>query len=197
MTNHERIEAHNALIDEAIQKASSLPDANGGGSSEAVINSLTITENGTYNAPSGVDGYNPVTVNVPTESTCDSMVVDGILDRSIVEFTNTTAQTLATYAFYMCRMLNKVDTCATAIENYALGYTGLEVLILRSPTVVTLSGLMAFVGRYHSGWTEGSEYVGTVYVPSSLLQSYRASTNWITLFSYGWDLQPIEGSEYE
>ena len=33
--------------------------------SESVIEPLTITENGTYTAPEGVDGYNPVTVNVP------------------------------------------------------------------------------------------------------------------------------------
>jgi hypothetical protein len=31
----------------------------------AVIESKNITANGTYTAPSGVDGYNPVTVNVP------------------------------------------------------------------------------------------------------------------------------------
>ena len=31
----------------------------------AVIESKTITENGTYNPPSGVDGYAPVVVNVP------------------------------------------------------------------------------------------------------------------------------------
>ena len=35
-----------------------------GGGADPVINSLTITENGTYTAPSGVDGYSPVTVNV-------------------------------------------------------------------------------------------------------------------------------------
>ena len=35
-----------------------------GGSGEAVIRSLDVTENGTYSAPSGVDGYNPVNVNV-------------------------------------------------------------------------------------------------------------------------------------
>ena len=34
----------------------------GGGS--AVIQSLSVTQNGTYTAPSGVDGYSPVTVNV-------------------------------------------------------------------------------------------------------------------------------------
>lgn len=36
----------------------------GGGGADPVINPLTITENGTYTAPSGVDGYSPVTVNV-------------------------------------------------------------------------------------------------------------------------------------
>lgn len=30
-----------------------------------VINQLSVTENGTYTAPSGVDGYSPVVVNVP------------------------------------------------------------------------------------------------------------------------------------
>ena len=38
----------------------------GGGSvAEPVIEPLEITENGTYTAPGGVDGYSPVTVNVP------------------------------------------------------------------------------------------------------------------------------------
>lgn len=34
------------------------------GGSSAVINPLSVTQNGTYTAPSGVDGYSPVTVNV-------------------------------------------------------------------------------------------------------------------------------------
>lgn len=34
---------------------------------EPVIESLSVTQNGTYTVPSGVDGYNPVTVNVPSE----------------------------------------------------------------------------------------------------------------------------------
>lgn len=32
--------------------------------SDPVIESLNVTENGTYNAPSGTDGYNPIVVNV-------------------------------------------------------------------------------------------------------------------------------------
>lgn len=40
--------------------------ATGGGGADPVIKSLAITENGTYTAPDGVDGYSPVVVNVPT-----------------------------------------------------------------------------------------------------------------------------------
>ena len=35
-----------------------------GGGGSAVIQSLNVTQNGTYTAPSGVDGYSPITVNV-------------------------------------------------------------------------------------------------------------------------------------
>lgn len=35
------------------------------GGGEAVISALEITENGTYTAPDGVDGYSPITVRVP------------------------------------------------------------------------------------------------------------------------------------
>lgn len=40
-------------------------DSISGGGSTPTINSLSVTENGTYTAPTGVDGYSPVTVNVP------------------------------------------------------------------------------------------------------------------------------------
>ena len=40
---------------------------NGGSGSEAIIQSLSISANGVYTASSGVDGYSPITVNVPQE----------------------------------------------------------------------------------------------------------------------------------
>lgn len=42
----------------------------------AVINPLSITENGTYQVPEGVDGFNPVSVNVPSiEPVLNSLTV--------------------------------------------------------------------------------------------------------------------------
>lgn len=64
MTNTERIQAHNELLRECIETAENLPDA-GGATTDPIIEPLEVTENGTYTAPDGVDGYSPVAVNVP------------------------------------------------------------------------------------------------------------------------------------
>lgn len=58
------IENNTAALNALLEKANALPNA-GGGVVEAVIEELTITENGIYTAPDGVDGYSPVNVNVP------------------------------------------------------------------------------------------------------------------------------------
>ena len=60
MTNTERISANNAELRVAISMAESISGGGGG-----VIEPLSITENGTYTAPEGVDGYSPIEVNVP------------------------------------------------------------------------------------------------------------------------------------
>ena len=43
----------------------------GGGSALAVIEPLSVTTNGTYNPPDGVDGYSPVTVSVARDDQTD------------------------------------------------------------------------------------------------------------------------------
>ena len=56
-----------------------------GGGGEAVIRSLDVTENGTYRAPSGVDGYNPVSVNVSGGSSItpeEQDALDTLVDSS-------------------------------------------------------------------------------------------------------------------
>ncbi len=39
----------------------------GGGATKPIIEPLTVSENGTYEAPDGIDGYSPVTVNVKSD----------------------------------------------------------------------------------------------------------------------------------
>lgn len=52
-----------------------------GDTAEPVIEPLEVTQNGTYEAPAGVDGYSPVVVNVPTSGggieTC-TVVIDNL-----------------------------------------------------------------------------------------------------------------------
>ena len=62
-----------------------------GGGKEAVVEELTVTENGAYHAPPGVDGYNPVTVDVP--------VPDGYVDTRDANATE--RKILAGYSGYV------------------------------------------------------------------------------------------------
>ena len=53
---------------EILYTVNNLPSVESGGGTtpaEPIIEPLSVTENGTYTAPNGVDGYSPVVVNVP------------------------------------------------------------------------------------------------------------------------------------
>lgn len=90
MTNTERIQAHNELLRECIEIADDLPDA-GGATTDPIIEPLEVTENGTYVAPVGVDGYSPVTVNIP--------IPDGyIVPSGTLEVTENGQHDVAEYA---------------------------------------------------------------------------------------------------
>ena len=52
----------------------------GGGGADPVIDTLSVTKNGTYTAPSGVDGYSPVTVNVPEPTGTKTITANGTHD---------------------------------------------------------------------------------------------------------------------
>lgn len=84
------------------------------------------------------------------------------------------ASYISSYSFYSCANLtemefNRVSTIATNAFN---GCTKLATLILRSDSLVTLGGTSAFTGTKIAG--SG----GYIYVPSALVDSYKAAANW-------------------
>lgn len=72
----------------------------------------------------------------------------------------------------------------------------LQTLVLRKTSAVcTLANVSAFTNTPMRGY---GSLTGTVYVPSALISSYQAETNWSTLYSGGTlTFAAIEGSPYE
>lgn len=94
--------------------------------------------------------------------------------------------TLGQYAFYQCTALKRVELpLTTSIGNYGFGNCSvLDTLILANTAkVCTLSNANAFTGTLIASGT------GYIYVPSALLDSYKAATNWST---YAAQLRAIE-----
>jgi len=80
------------------------------GGAAPVIEPLEVTENGTYEAPDGVDGYSPVTVNVAgSGESGGSEYEDLLVTRKIQEYTNSRVDIIASYAFYRYSLLTSVD----------------------------------------------------------------------------------------
>ena len=217
------------LLDIAIAKKMS-----GGGGSEPTIEALSVTENGTYTAPSGVDGYNPVTVNVSggggiTPSGTYSITSNGIYDIvsfasvdvnvsgggggdhdveaaiiqrnisgsyynsvativGIYAFTSCTSLTEARFpiasrvsasAFYSCTQLKKVVLDeANFIGSYAFNNCkALMSVVLLSSAVASLPYTAAFYDTPISKSSYTGSF-GSIYVPASLVDSYKSATNW-------------------
>ena len=103
-----------------------------------------------------------------------------------LESAKTSATTIGIDAFYECSNLTTVDltgTGATTIATSAFsGDRKLESLIIRSNTVAILSDVYALSGTLIAAGE------GAVYVPTALVDSYKAATNWST---YASQIYPI------
>lgn len=106
--------------------------------------------------------------------------------------------TLPQSTFRYCESLQIIDlpNC-TRLNNTAFdGCYSLETVILRSPTVCAINHVNALQSTPLRGY--GGTYSGHVYVPSALLETYKTTTNWSTLYaSYPNIFETIEGSIYE
>ena len=90
----------------------------GGGDIPAVIQALTVTENGTYEAPEGVDGYGPVVVEVASTGGGDD-VLNALINRSITDIESDITE-IGNYAFARCNKLTTANfPLVTSIGQYA------------------------------------------------------------------------------
>lgn len=211
-TNNASLDGYIARVNAAKDVAANLPEA---GVTDPIIVGLKITENGTYTASNGVDGFSPVIVDVPTGGGDGDEIP--WLTREITEYSNPTLTTLGAYAlsgtkivtldlpalstiegyaFYECTTLTEVRfPLLTQVPNNGFrGFKGvvkadfssltwirsngfyqctnLETLILRGDAVCSLVSGTTFTASKIANGT------GYIYVPSALVNSYKAATNW-------------------
>lgn len=141
----------------------------------------------------------------------------------ITEFVGINVQLLEMSMFFQCSSLVKVTAPKSNWYNYQAfsGCANLEVadlgtgdinrgavffqckklntLILRSTSLCALGNVGNFNNTpFHPNGDTSITGTGTLYVPASLVDTYKTATNWSTLYSDGtMDVLPIEGSIYE
>ena len=173
--------------------------------SNAVYGGETPTYTGTDGTPAErpFSGWNPSNLNITGATDCYAQFADRrsdvvrYLNKSLTSYTSATASSVATYAFYNRTALTFVETSATTFETYAFsGCSALEVVDLTSTTAVALTASNLFqsctslkhlIIRSETMSTVGSAILtptligkkeGAVYVPTNLVDTYKANSVW-------------------
>lgn len=121
-------------------------------------------------------------VSLPNVTTTGSYSFASCYALTSVEIPKLTAVTFN--LFSACRSLTRVEfPSATAVSAQAFnGCESLDTLILSADTVATMSNTNALTGTPIAAGT------GYVYVPDSLVNSYKAASNWST---YASQIKPL------
>lgn len=177
MTYKSTLQEHNTKLQQAIDKANGLPDA-GGGVSDAEVpwltrevteySNLTLTNLGAY----ALSGTNVTSLNLPELTT-----ITGYTFRECMMLANMVFPKLTEVPHNGCREwkgLVKADFHALKAirSNGFYQCTSLEALIIRTPTLCTLASGTVFSASKIEARTGG------IYVPASLVDTYKAASNW-------------------
>lgn len=98
-------------------------------------------------------------------------------------------KSLTRYAFRNCTSLHTVDLGNTSLTRLNInanafnGASALTTLIIRANVVASLQATTAFTGTLIAKASDGTDGIGCIYVPSSLVDSYKAATNWSTFIN--------------
>ena len=139
-TIEEEITEQDSLI--AQIKAALHGKAAGGGGSEPVIQPIEITENGTYIAPDGTDGYSPITVQV--ESGGGDAI--GILDGTATEINNSQVTSIGAHCCRNRDALIKVNLPNVTTLGASAFYQCPNLSEVHIPNLTTLSSTNIFNG---------------------------------------------------
>ena len=141
----------------------------GGGGSEPVIEPLSVTDNGTYSAPSGVDGYSPVTVDVGGGGGLE--IVKAIsYDKLLVQDEGITIPNYTTTATTLASSTTG-DAIALDRDNYVYSVASVGLVYPIYNNFADASGKFEF-----SVFAAGSEYL---FIPANTIasQSGKKYTN--------------------
>lgn len=106
----------------------------------------------------------------------DDALVDSIIMRTITEYKENRITFFGRGALSRCTALTVVDVPnITSIDRDAMSNcSALTTLVLRGNTACSLANTNALTGSPIASGT------GYIYVPASLIDSYKAATNWST-----------------
>lgn len=182
----------------------------------ATYTGSTPTYTGSQAGEWAFSGWNPTGQNITGDTDCIAQFVDmsspvtKFLKGTLTAYESSTNDTIAGYAFYNMTSLTSVVAPVTTIGTYAFngctnlttvelsgtgtatvsanafaGCTKLNAVIIRSTSMSTLSATSAFTN------TPIAAGLGAIYVPSSLVDTYKANTNWKNYFIASVDDYPL------
>lgn len=147
-----------------------------GGLQNTAITSINSTKLANINSSAFMDCTSLTSVTISMSG--------GAIDIKSSAFYNCTSLTtvnlsecyFSSSVFYGCTNLTTVtiDSVNTINQYTFYNCTNLQTITLKKQSVVTLSNINAFTG------VNGTV---TIYVPSNLVDSYKAATNWVTLYN--------------
>lgn len=142
------------------------------------------------------------TVDALVANTLTTLEEDGVVTLGNSALRNKTAltevlfpsvNTVNTYAFGGCTNLEKIRLTGTGIKTIAAnafnGCSKLQHLVINSSSMSTLSATSAFTG------TPIVRKDGAIYVPSSLISTYKANSNWKNYFIADINNYPLSSFE--
>lgn len=128
---------------------------------------------------------------VPKAQTIGTYLFDGCTSLTAVAFPSATS--MDGRIFNNCSALTIADIPKSIPNQFANGATALRALVLRKDSLAALPAWnSATLGGIYNHPTES-----TIYVPQSLIDSYKSASNWVTGHNAGLTFAKIEGTYYE